>query len=126
MSEKQKLITVELDGGSFENPAYVHHKRGKNWAAILTGKNAANMQRQFLKSHGATVDIDGLPVGTVLEVGGDYITSGGNRQPDRRYWRIIELTDEQMTVENHPSAAKALKAARVAAVEAITEEREAA
>lgn len=116
--EDIETLTVELDGESFENPAYVSHKRGRNWAAVLTGKNAAQMQRSFLPCAGATVDIDGIPAGAALEIGGDYITSGGNRHYDRRYWRIVEVRDDSMTVEVYPTAARLLRAVRQTVAEA--------
>ncbi len=106
--------TIELDGNSVENPNYCNHKWGRNWAALLRGKNAANMEREFLKSRGSTIDLEPVHVGSVIEVAGDYTSSGGNFQPDRIYWRVLEKTDDEMTVEVYPTPAKALKAANAA------------
>ncbi|WP_168990546.1 MULTISPECIES: hypothetical protein [Aureimonas] len=104
---------IALDGGALENPAFVSHKRGRNWGAILTGPNAARMERRFLPARGATVDLSDVQPGQVIELGGDYVTSGGNRHYDRRYYLVL-ATDgvDQMTVERHSTAAQALRAAR--------------
>ncbi|MBZ9798733.1 hypothetical protein [Mesorhizobium sp. ES1-4] len=107
--------TIELDGDSFENPIFCSHRRGRNWVAKLTGKNAANMSKSFLKSRGETVDVESVGIADVLEIAGDYTTSGGRFDPNRIYWRVVEKTDDEMTVEVHASAAKALKSARLAA-----------
>ena len=110
--------TIELDGDSVENPVYCSHRRGKNWAAILTGKNAANMHRSFLRSKAEIIDLEPVGTGDVLEIAGDYTSSGGRFQPDRLYWYVTAKTEDEMTVEVHPTAAKALRAARLAVKEA--------
>ena len=46
------MTTIELDGRSVENPAYCNHRRGRNWGAIVRGKNAANCERSFLRAVG--------------------------------------------------------------------------
>lgn len=104
---------LRLDGGAVENPAYVSHKRGRNWGAVLSGPNAAKMERTFLAARGATVDLSDVRAGQVLEFGGDYVTSGGNKHYDRRYLLVL-ATDgiDEMTVERHDTAAQALRAAR--------------
>jgi hypothetical protein len=113
---------IELDGDSLENPVFVNHKRGRNWGAVLSGKNAANMHRSFLRSKGATIDLDPVTVGDVIEIAGDYTSSGGRFDPNRLYWRVLAKTDDEMTVEVHSTAARALKAARLAAkVEGVAE-----
>ncbi len=106
------MKTIELDGRSIRNPAYCSHKRGRNWAAIMRGKNAANCERDFLNAKGDIVDLDPVEVGDVVEFGGDYITSTGRREPDRRWWHIRAITDDAMNYESHPTLAKALRAAR--------------
>lgn len=104
---------IALDGGALENPAFVSHKRGRNWGAVLSGPNAARMERTFLHTRGATVDVSDVQPGQVIELGGDYITSGGNRQYDRRYLLVLDTDGaDQMTAEQHDTAAKALRAAR--------------
>ena len=104
---------LPLDGGAMENPAYVSHKRGRNWSAVLSGPNAARMERRFLPARGATVDLSDVRPGQVVEFGGDYVTSGGNKHYDRRYLLVL-ATDgaDEMTVERHDTAAQALRAAR--------------
>lgn len=120
-SSEKTVVTVEtetikVEGEAVENPIFERHKRGKNWAAILTGKNAANMERSFLKTRGPTIDLTGVGAGTALEIGGDYISSGGIRYPDRRYWRVVKLDETSMVVEVYASASKLLKAVRESVV----------
>ncbi|KQT64148.1 MULTISPECIES: hypothetical protein [unclassified Aureimonas] len=104
---------IALDGGALENPAFVSHKRGRNWGAVLSGPNAARMQRTFLAAREATVDVSDVQPGQVIELGGDYVTSGGNRHYDRRYFLVLDTDgEERMTAEQHDTAAKALRAAR--------------
>jgi len=109
MADKEILI---IEGASVENPAYVSHKRGRNWAAILRGPNAAKMEREYLSQRGAIVDLGSLKRGDALELGGDYITSGGNRHPDRRYYAVHARTETELLVELCSSAAQAIRTAR--------------
>lgn len=107
--------TIKVEGEAIENPIFENHRRGKNWAAILIGKNAANMERCFLKCCGATIDLTGVGAGTAIEIGGDYVSCRGIRYPDRRYWRVTSFDETSMVVEVYPTAAKLLKAVREAA-----------
>lgn len=114
---------LALDGGAIENPAYERHKRGRNWAAVLTGPNAARMERRFLAARGATVDLTDVQPGQVLEFGGDYMTGRGRRIPDRRFYLILAKDGiDEVTVEWHGTAAQALRAARDFAKAAPTAE----
>jgi len=106
------MKTIELDGRSVENPAYCNHRRGRNWGAIVRGKNAANCERSFLRAVGEVVDLESVQVGDVLEFGGDYVTRSGRRQPDRRWWHVQYITDDELTYESHETLAKALRSAR--------------
>ena len=47
-----KIITIEVVDGLFKSPHFEGHKRGRNWAAILNGRNAANLERDSLKKTG--------------------------------------------------------------------------
>jgi len=106
------MKTIELDGRSIENPAYCNHRRGRNWGAIVRGKNAANCERTFLRAVGEVVDLEAVQVGDVLEFGGDYVTGSGRRHPDRRWWHVQDITDDTMAFEAHETLAKALRSAR--------------
>ena len=107
----------ELDGRSIENPVFCSHRRGRNWAAVVSGKNAANAQRNFLKAVGRTVDLSQVAVGDVVEFGGDYISSGGIRRPNRCWWLIVKISDEVVSVDPFESLAAAMRAARAKPVE---------
>lgn len=103
---------LNLSGRYLESPIYENHRRGRNWCAIITGKNASNADRKFLQSNGREFDLEKVQAGDVIEIGGDYITGRGNRIPDRRYYLILEISDENLTVEEFATMAKALKAKR--------------
>lgn len=115
---KIRILTRVLDGRSISNPAYESHKRGRNWAAVVSGKNAANFERRFLSTRGETVDLEPVRAGDVLEFGGDYITGGGRRVPDRRWFHVHQIDDELIKFVRYPTMAKALKAARTTPPEA--------
>ncbi|CAI9414951.1 hypothetical protein ANOBCDAF_03339 [Pleomorphomonas sp. T1.2MG-36] len=105
-----------MDGGSVESPCYCTHKRGGNWAAQLTGPNAARMTRTYLPQRGRIVDLTTVKAGDVLEFGGDYTTGSGRREPDREYWHVIKIDFDvdMIFFDKYPTPAKALRAAREA------------
>lgn len=107
------MDVYELEGCSIESPVFCNHRRGKNWAAIMTGKNAANAQRSFLLMKGNIVDLSEVKPGNVVEFGGDYVTSSGRRQPDRQWWVVHVVSDESITVEAAETLAAAIRAARL-------------
>jgi len=107
------MKTAELGGRSISNPVYCSHKRGRNWAAIITGKNAANCERDFLRTRGPIIDLGAVEAGDVLEIGGDYVTASGRRQPDREFWLITDINDDNVSYEEHATLAKAIKAGRL-------------
>lgn len=111
------MDTFELDGRSIENPVFCSHRRGRNWAAIVSGKNAANAERFFLKARGPIIDLSPVAVGCVVEFGGDYISSGGTRRPNRCWWLIVDISDEAISVEPFQSLAAAIRAARASRAE---------
>lgn len=109
--------TFKIEHGAIETSIHESHKRGRNWAAVLVGPNAARMDRQFLRRRGCVIDVSDLKVGDAFEIGGDYISSGGNRRPNRAYYVITEMADDHMVTETYDTAAQAIKAARTLAPE---------
>jgi hypothetical protein len=99
-----------VEPGLIENPHYQSHKRGKNWASVISGKNSVQFKRENLRQSFKLVVADSLKIGDALELGGDYITSGGNREPDRGYYLITEITDTCIKAETFTSIAELLKA----------------
>ena len=75
------------------------------------------MEREYLSRRGRIIDLTTVKAGDVLEFGGDYTTSGGRREPNRAYWRImrIDFDADVVVYERYPTPAKALRAAREAA-----------
>ena len=105
---------VELDGRSLQNPVYYYHRRARNWGAVITGKNAANCQRAFLRAAGPIVDLSSVESGDVLEFGGDHVSGSGRRRPDRCWWHVLHIDDDTLVFNEHESLSKAIRAARLA------------
>ncbi|KQX40382.1 hypothetical protein ASD04_07060 [Devosia sp. Root436] len=105
-----KQRSFEVDGRSIENPNYVTHKRGKNWAARMDGPNAAEPQRTYLPTKGSVVDVQQVKAGDAFVVAGDYVTSGNNYCPDRMWGVIHTLTDRVMILDVYETEAKAISA----------------
>lgn len=103
-------MTLVVDGDAIENPVYETHKRGSNWAALVTGKNAASMHRAFLPHREKIVDISALQVGAVIEIAGDYTSSGGNKSPRRVPAVVVSLSDEELVLDVYTTIAKAISA----------------
>ncbi|WP_026789806.1 hypothetical protein [Pleomorphomonas oryzae] len=115
--EGAERYELPMDGGSIRSFVYCSHKRGGNWAAVLSGPNAARMTRTYLSQRGRIVDLTTIKANDVIEFGGDYTTGSGRRIPDREYWHIISIDfdDDSVVFDQYPTPAKALRAAREAA-----------
>lgn len=123
-----KRLALAIDGDAIENPIYESHKRGTNWCAVMTGKNAANMDRQFLAQRGMIIDVSNVEIGATLEIAGDYTSSGGNKQRNRITGVVIDKTGGELLIDVYASVAKAISAAnkgvRSVEVEEATEASE--
>ena len=104
------ILDIEISYDAIEAPIFCDHKRGNNWAAVVTGKNAANATKQFLGRAGEEYDVELVKKGDILEIAADYRTSGGNFHPERIFAVVVERTDVLMRLEKHGSLAKAIKA----------------
>ena len=104
---------LPIDGGAITTPAYESHHRGRNWIAVLTGPNAARMERDFLPMRGRIVDLGDVQRGTVVEVGADYYNSRGAKRPHRSFYVVLDRSETELQLEEHDTAAQAIKAARL-------------
>lgn len=107
----QERIELPIDGDAIEAPVFETHKRGKNWASVLVGKNAANMDRHFLPQRGRIIDVSRLSRGDAFEIAGDYTSSGGTPHPSRFIGVVVEKTDDVLIVDKYATIAKAMSAA---------------
>jgi hypothetical protein len=103
-------MTIDVDGDAIENPIYESHKRGTNWCAVMTGKNAANMERSFLAQRGMIIDVSSVEVGAALEIAGDYTSSGGNKQRNRITGVVVLKSENEFVIDVYASVAKAISA----------------
>jgi hypothetical protein len=99
-----KKYRIEL-GALTEVPVWEYHKRGKNWCAVITRdpKSPGGLGRQFLKfAYGEYFYLlDGLEVGVPVEFGADYYSSGGVKRANRRYGRVVEITDSELVLDEY-------------------------
>ncbi len=113
MNETMEMIEMKefkyIEEGLIENPHYESHKRGRNWASKITGKNSVEFQRENLRQIQNKISISNIQVGDAIELGGDYISSGGNRRPDRGYYLILEINSDSIIAKPFPSIATLLK-----------------
>ena len=72
------ILDIEISYDAIEAPIFCDHKRGNNWAAVVTGKNAANATKQFLGRAGEEYDVELVKKGDILEIAADYRTPGGH------------------------------------------------
>lgn len=99
-----------VEDGIIINHHFEPHKRGRNWVSKISGKNSVSFERESIKFRGNKVSTEGFAIGDALELGGDYISGGGVRHPDRGYYLITGITDQGVEVEIYSSIATLLKA----------------
>lgn len=114
LDANQYLVqAIEGDAGAARPLRYEPHKRGRNWVALLTGKNAANMERHFLRYQNRMWDYSDFTFGDVLEFGADYYTCSGTPNRDRTYIVVLEASDDRLVFKLEDTAAKAMKLGRL-------------
>ncbi|MQM39680.1 hypothetical protein KBTX_03711 [wastewater metagenome] len=121
-------IVEQIDGGGetlaapFLAPVLEPHRRGHNWAAVLLGPNAARMDRRSIRGRWRRgeryIDAADVAIGDAIEVGADYISTGGIRYGRRRYYVVADRTDAHIVLRPYRTAAQAIRAARQAAADA--------
>ena len=105
------MTTFEfIEESVIESPVYESHKRGKNWFAVLEGKNSVDMSMSFQKMRGKLCSCVNLKPGMAVEFGGDYISTGGYRQPDRKIYVIESIDEKGVHCTPYETRAKAMKA----------------
>ncbi|UTY48550.1 hypothetical protein [Sinorhizobium fredii] len=58
------MKTIEVDGRSIKNPAHFRHKRGRNGATGMRGKNANTCRKKLMRVDGHTLHTHGVPAAT--------------------------------------------------------------
>lgn len=112
-----KLVTIEIRAGQMIAPFNVSGKNIHRWAALCTGKNAANVERKkltgsFDEEWNRLYDAAEITPNAVIEIGADHVSNAGHRYPDRGYYRVLSITPAKIEAEEWPTLAKAMKAAR--------------
>lgn len=106
------MLRLPITDGHFDAPEYCAHHRGRNWVAIISGL-ATRPERKFLvHGRGAAYALGDLAMGDAVEVGADYISSGGIRYGDRCYYVVRAIQEETLVLEGYRTPGKALRAAR--------------
>jgi len=112
---KYEFRKIENDGMSGGWP-FCDHRRGKNWLCIATGKNAANMMRERCKLDYETqeYDVSNVQEGHALELGCEYVSSGGRNDHDRRFYSVVAILehdrDRYLVLDEHDTLAQAMRA----------------
>jgi hypothetical protein len=115
MTDELYTGTIE-DGAMIDAPVYEHHRRGKNWMAIITANPTApgGLARQFVEHVGGRYYYIVSPdlVGKPVEFGADYYSASENRSPKRWYGVVRAVTDASIAIEHYSTATQAIKAAQ--------------
>ena len=59
---------------------------------------------------GSAIDTSSFKEGRAVEFGGDYISGGGVRHPNREYYVIESIREDGIEAEEYPTIAQAMKA----------------
>ena len=92
-----------ITDGTILQTNYESHRRGKNWVATVERnlKSPGGLDRDFWDRRGDRAFIpEDLTPGQWIEMAGDYYTGGGGRTPNRKYFRVVAITDEALHVES--------------------------
>lgn len=107
----EKYTFEYIESGLISNVHYEKHKRGRNWVSKIVGKNSVQFERTNIGARGGKFClVDAIACGDVIEMGGDYISGGGVRTPDRGYYLVLAITEKGVECGDFPTMAKALKA----------------
>lgn len=80
-------------------------QRAKNWVAVIKPNRArpGGLDREFLpRAVGSRYHTNIVVAGDFIEVGADYVTTGGNKIPARRYFRILQVAGNTWTLRDCP------------------------
>ena len=98
-----EIHNIEL-GALTSAPVYEAHARGKNWMAVVSSDptSPGGLDRDFLdKAKGKYYYmVKGmLAPGDIVEFGADYYSSGGKKHPCRKYAKVVEITEDTLTLD---------------------------
>lgn len=124
-------FTSKLEQGAMMSvPVYESHRRGRNWMAVIQKdpKSPGGLARTFMEQARGEYFylINGVKVGDPVEFGADYYSGSGKRSSTRWYGVVVALTDEEIVLEEYPTAATAIEASQKyegRRIEALREEK---
>ena len=108
-TESEIVIIPFSETACVINPVHFDHRRAKNWASILRGKNSIVLQMQFLPREGEVIDVEEVKAGDAIEFGGDYYSNGGNKTPTREIYVVQKIEKDGLHCILYPSRAEAMK-----------------
>ena len=116
------MIVCEVqDGALVKAPVWEDHKRGKNWAAVISKDPRApgGLARVFVeRARGSYLYmVDGLVVGQPVEFGADYYSTRGNLSRRRWYGVVRAVGNDAIEFEEFPTPAKAIAASKMPGVQ---------
>jgi hypothetical protein len=96
------VLTLPIEDGTVQNINCCYHRRGKNWVATVHKdlSQPGGLARAFWR-RGPSDRVFYQPVeqGNWLEFAGDYYTGGGSKRADRKYFRVVSITDNSLELE---------------------------
>lgn len=96
------MKTMPIEDGTIQNLRYKDHRRYKCWVAIVQSDKSkpGGLDRNFLRrAPSGRVFVDGIRDGMWLEFAGDYFTHSGNRIDAREYYKVVDITENNITLE---------------------------
>ena len=94
-----EILSLRVKRSFFDAPYYCSLKGGVNWAAIVDVTAWGCLKRTWLEpARGEKGWYRVPPQNTYIEVGADYITSGGRRDRVRHYYHVISVTSSEVVL----------------------------
>lgn len=115
MTDEILKLPVE-EGALTKVPVWESHPRGRNWLATikLDPASPGGLERHFVtKAHGEYYYMTrDLHPGQPIEFGADYYTGGGKKHSLRRYYLILERTEQELVLQPTQTGKEACKEAK--------------
>lgn len=109
VSKNEFMFWLFCEPSALRHYKYEGHKRGRNWASILRGKNSVAVEFESMPMKSRVFDCSALKIGDAFEIGGDYISGGGNRTPDRAFFVVLKILEDGILVKEFATRAQAMK-----------------
>lgn len=119
MAKKPTVYQLKVANRALlESPIYEEHARGRNWLAVIDidATMPSGLSRQWMPPGRGECFylIEQLKLFDPVEIGADYVSSGGKKYYKRFYGVVTALTDESVQIEECSTGTQAVLRAREA------------